>query len=137
LLTAGLTVFGGAVVLVAGQIIQRFYLEPIQEQRKTIGEIAYALNYDANVTRKTIADESAEEAERRLRALASSLRATMRTTPSYRFFVRLGWVPPESNIIGASRELIGWSNRIGSSEWEVIHKRRVRIAWELGIKIES
>jgi|SRR5215212_4524461 len=110
LLTAGLTVFGGAVVLVVGQIIQRFYLEPIQEQRKIIGEIAYALIYDANVVRELFDEERANETATRLRRLASSLRATVRTIPSYGFFSRQGWVPPADNVMRASRELIGWSN---------------------------
>jgi hypothetical protein len=35
------------VVFVAGQILQRFVLEPIQEQRRLMGKIAHALLFYA------------------------------------------------------------------------------------------
>jgi hypothetical protein len=135
LLTAGLTVFGGAVVLVVGQIVQRFYLEPIQEQRRIIGEIAYALTYDANVVRELVVEERAEETAARLRRLASSLRATVRTIPYYAFFARRGSVPPADNVMRASRELIGWSNGLSERAGEDSHRRRDNIASELNIRI--
>jgi hypothetical protein len=136
LLTAGLTVFGGAVVLVVGQIVQRFYLEPIQEQRRIIGEIAYALIYDANVVRELFAEERVEETVARRRRLASSLRATVRTIPSYGFFARQGWVPPADNVMRASMELIGWSNSTTERDGEANHRRRANIASELDIRID-
>ena len=43
--TASFTAFFGAVVLVLGQLIQRFLLDPIQTQRKTVGEIAFNLTF--------------------------------------------------------------------------------------------
>jgi len=36
-LTAGLTAIGGVTVFVAGQIIQKWFIDPIQEQRKLAG----------------------------------------------------------------------------------------------------
>jgi hypothetical protein len=136
LLTAGLTIFGGAVVLVVGQIVQRFYLEPIQEQRRIIGEIAYALIYDANVVRELFVEERVKETVTRMRQLASSLRATVRTIPSYGFFARQGVVPPADNVMRASRELIGLSNSTTERVGEENHRRRVRIAKELDIEME-
>src|SRR5919112_220800 len=124
LLTAGLTVFGGAVVLVVGQIIQRIYLEPIHEQRRIIGEIAYALIYDANVVREGVTKERAEETVTRLHRLASSLRATVPTIPSYAFFARQGWVPPADNVMRASTQLIGWSNGLSYRGEEGVQHRR-------------
>jgi hypothetical protein len=49
-LTALATTLGGTVVFVIGQIIQRLFIEPIQEQRKLIGEIIHALTFHANLT---------------------------------------------------------------------------------------
>jgi len=136
LLTAGLTVFGGAVVLVVGQIVQRFYLEPIQEQRRIIGEIAYALIYDANVVRGLFVEERVKDTVTRLRRLASSLRATVRTIPSYGFFARQGWVPPADNVMRASTHLIGWSNGLSERDGGMNRQRREHIARELDIRIE-
>ena len=47
LLTSFLTVFSGTVVFVAGQNVSRFFIEPIHEQRRLIGEIAYVLIFYA------------------------------------------------------------------------------------------
>jgi hypothetical protein len=43
LLTSASTIVGGVIVLVAGQILGKFFLEPIQEQARLIGEIANTL----------------------------------------------------------------------------------------------
>ena len=128
--------FGGAVVLIVGQIVQGFYLEPLQEQRRIIGEIAYALIYDANVVRELFAEERVKEAVARRRRLASSLRATVRAIPSYEFFARLGWVPPADAVIRASTHLIGWSNSTTERDGEANHRRRANIASELDIRID-
>ena len=115
-----------------GQIVQRFYLEPIHEQRRIIGEVAYALIYDANVVREGVTEETVT----RLRRLASSLRATVPTIPSYAFFARQGWVPPADNVMRASTQLIGWSNGLSYRGEEGVQHRRERIAEELDIRIE-
>ncbi|MFN6188908.1 MAG: hypothetical protein ACK460_22975, partial [Microcystis sp.] len=49
ILTSSLTVIGGIIVLVVGQIITKFFIEPIHEQAKAIGEIAYSLTMYSNV----------------------------------------------------------------------------------------
>ncbi|MCJ7635467.1 hypothetical protein MUP77_24145, partial [Candidatus Bathyarchaeota archaeon] len=48
-LTSSLTIFGGIVVLTMGQIITKFFIEPIHEQFRLIGEINDSLIYYANV----------------------------------------------------------------------------------------
>jgi hypothetical protein len=49
LMTAAFTAFFGVIVYAGGQAAQRFVLEPVQEQRKVIGEIAFALLMHGNV----------------------------------------------------------------------------------------
>jgi hypothetical protein len=48
-LTSGLTILGGVIVFVAGQIAVKFLIEPIQNYRELVGKIASALIYYANV----------------------------------------------------------------------------------------
>jgi len=43
----------GVAIFVLGQVLLRFFLEPIQEQRRIIGEIASALVYLANIQDST------------------------------------------------------------------------------------
>ena len=106
-LTAALTVFGGAVVLVVGQVVQRFFLEPMQEQRQVVGEIAHAITFDANVGRipgeeglnetyRELLDKRRDETHLRLRGLAARLRATLWTVPFYAFFERRGGCRPRT-----------------------------------------
>jgi hypothetical protein len=47
--TSGLTILGGIVIFVGGQILTKFIVEPFYEQSKLIGEIANSLIYYANV----------------------------------------------------------------------------------------
>src|SRR2546427_7979563 len=49
LLTFVLTVMGGVSVLVIGQIIVRFFIEPVHELRKTIGDVGDVLIYYAHL----------------------------------------------------------------------------------------
>jgi len=109
--TAAITVLLGFVVFVLGQIAQRFFIEPIQEQKRIIGRIAYVILYYANVMAlapKPRQDEASEE----LRKLAGELRATLWIVPSYRLFQGLGLVEKRENIISASAGLVGWSNSV-------------------------
>jgi hypothetical protein len=142
--TAALTVFAGFVVFVLGQIVQRFVLEPIQEQRKVIGEIAHALLFYANVYRVPEAEEyermskeriaDLEEARKTLRGFAGRLHTSLWNIPAYDTLARMGRVPKKADILTASKELVGWSNMVyGSGPSESVEKRRRVIANALGI----
>ena len=104
LLTAGFTVALGFVVFVLGQFTQRLCIEPIQEQKRITGEIAYLLDYYRDVASVAKAG-LAEEASRELRRLAGELRATLRTVLWYRFFAYLRFVEKRDKVIRATTEL--------------------------------
>src|ERR671912_1599775 len=88
LLTAGITVVLGYFVFVLGQFTQRLCIEPIQEQKRVIGEIAYLLDYYGDVESVARAGLT-EEAARELRRLAGELRSTLRMVLGYRFLAYL------------------------------------------------
>src|SRR4051812_41961606 len=108
IVTALLTAFFGVLVFVAGQFIQRFLLEPIQEQRKAIGEVVFNLTFLGNVDNAAVRQErellstrivDADDAAKTLRTLAGQLRASLWTIPCYD---RLAWirlVPPRKVIV--------------------------------------
>jgi hypothetical protein len=52
ILTSVLTIVGGVIVFVIGQMIVKFIIEPLNEQSKLIGEIANSLIFYANVGAK-------------------------------------------------------------------------------------
>jgi len=108
LLTASITVVLGFFVFVLGQFTQRLCIEPIQEQKRVIGEIAYLLDYYGDVASVAKAG-LAEEASRELSRLAGELRATLRTVLWYRFFEFPGVVEKRENVMRATTELKGVS----------------------------
>src|SRR5215216_7354222 len=78
LLTASITVALGFLVFVLGQFIQRLCIEPIQEQKRIIGEIG---------------------------RLAGELRSTLRLVLGYQFFELLRLVEKRDNVMRATTEL--------------------------------
>ena len=104
LLTAGFTVALGFIVFVLGQFTQRLCIEPIQEQKRVIGEIAYLLDYYGNVASVAKAGLT-QEASRELRRLAGELRATLRTVLWYRLFEIPGVVEERDKVMTATTEL--------------------------------
>jgi hypothetical protein len=135
LLTAGITVALGFFVFVLGQFTQRLCIEPIQEQKRVIGETAYLLDYYANVASVAKAGLT-EEASRELRRLAGELHSTLRTVLGYRFFEFLRVVEKRDNVMRATMELkwVSLSIRMGDNPAARRHMSAVREA--LGIPQE-
>jgi len=48
-LKIALTAVGGIAVFVVGQIVQKWFIDPIQEQKKLVGEIIYSLIFYTNL----------------------------------------------------------------------------------------
>lgn len=119
-LTSALTIVGGVLVLVVGQLIQRFFLEPLHEQTKLIAEVAYALAYYAPIyanpgpTHVVVRPDGVnltDAAEDKLRALASQLIATATATRWY-VLARVVHSPSRKDVLDGARALIGLSNSV-------------------------
>jgi len=110
--TACFTVLGGVIVLVLGQVAVKFFIEPLQEYSKLLGEIAHSLTYYANVYSGAggLSKERVDEASGTLRRQASQLRAAAWTIRWYWLWRVLGMVPRKRDMIEASVNLIGLSN---------------------------
>jgi hypothetical protein len=142
----GVSVLGTALlavlVFVVGQYVLRFVFEPIQEQRKVIGDIAHALLFYANVYEIKTLPPQQDEARRdeiaqamgALRDLAARLRASIWTIPFYDALALLGRVPKKTDVLEASAALVGWSNGLyGSRGTELRIKPQQVIDDRLGI----
>jgi hypothetical protein len=121
-LTSALTVVGGVLVFVFGQLVQRFIIEPQNEQVKLIGEIAYTLAYYApiygypspgRVVMGPGGINLTEATEDKLRALASHLIASVTTTRWPELADRV-FSPPHKDVLASARALIGLSNSVRS-----------------------
>jgi len=111
-LTSGLTILGGIFIYTAGQIISKFFIEPIHEQARCIGEISYCLKFYRNICSNPglSKPERMDEASRVLRQQASLLISRTRVIKWYGFFEFLSLVPKKDAVEKASNNLIGLSN---------------------------
>lgn len=130
-LKIALTVVTGVAVFVLGQIIQKWFIEPIQDQRKTIGRIANYLNFYANVDPELSSPEDMKEAKRNIRGLSSSLHESLTLIPCYWLLSTLWIVPKRKAVLDAASNLIGMSNTLRSGDMtdkqnEVAHALKIK-----------
>jgi hypothetical protein len=136
ILTAGLTILGGVFVYTRGQIISKFFIEPIHDQSRCIGEISDSLIFYANQYSNpgTGKLDDMDKASRVLRQQASLLIARTHIIRWYSLFEFLKLVPKRSAVTEASKNLIGLSNSIHRGDPLVNGNRRREIERSLNIK---
>lgn len=120
------------LVFVVGQAVLRFAVEPIQEQKRLIGEVAHALLFYANRGSYGFSHEELRETRDHLRGLAGQLRSSIFYVPFYGTLERVGWVPKRDDVLEAATQLVGWSNSLGREDTDKVTRRRI-IADKLGI----
>lgn len=141
-LTSSFTVIGGIFIFSMGQIIVKFFIEPIHEQARCIGEIADALIFYADIYSNPGYPSLGEgplrrdETVRTLRQYASLLISKTHMVRCYGLFEKLKCVPTRKNIFEASQNLIGLSNSIHSGSPDFNMARRSKIMKALNIKIK-
>jgi hypothetical protein len=122
------TALAAVVVFVLTQSFLKLVLEPIQEQRRLIGEIASALTvYEKSIILRVQPSErlgetepvyfgkgleEAKEADRALRELAGRLRASLWSVPAYDVFALLHVVPKLADVAEAAAELRMWYSQL-------------------------
>jgi hypothetical protein len=112
-LTSALTITGGVIIYVFGQVVSRFLIDAIHEQKKVITEINDVLIFYANqfyLYEKY--DPKAEEIANKIRSLATRLRAKTKFISWYNVFEKIGLVISKNNISKACSSLIGLSNSV-------------------------
>lgn len=118
ILTSGLTIIGGVIIYVFGQIADKFFIKSIFEQKQVIGEVLDALIFYANVYGNPniagMADKY-DEASKKFRQLSSMLAVKTSLIPYYNFFYKLKIVIKKENTEKAQTELIRLSNGVYGS----------------------
>jgi hypothetical protein len=137
-LTAGLTVLGGTFVFIAGQIAVKFFIEPIHEQRRLVGEISHSLIYYANVdmTETEVLTPEMQEASNTYRRQAGELMARTHGIPAYGFLRKCGIVPRLEDVIEAHEGLLGVSNSVLSGNVSNFYKFRDEVIDHLNLGIK-
>jgi hypothetical protein len=98
-------------------------LEPIHDQRKTVGEVAHAVPMFGNVNNVTEIRASGhlvawaaepEQVVREVRALAARLQSSLYVIPLFGVLAALRVIPKRERLLRAIKHLTGWSNSIYS-----------------------
>ena len=142
-------ILAGVIIYVAGQIIVKIVIDPVQELKRVIADIAFKLIHYSHVYRiapsgdvdasgekaqKSVDPEKLEEAADEYRKLASMLNAGYRLVPFYAIAKLLFFLPKEADIIDARNELIDMSEEIFTAPKSfVISERRKSIERKLKV----
>ena len=107
--TVFLTIVTGVVTFVLGQIIVKLLIDPVQEMKRTIGQISHSLIENANVIQNpgVPKEDMINETSQHLRKLSSQLEAHIYLIPAYGFTSKLFCLPSRNSILKAARALMG------------------------------
>ncbi|MEH1947986.1 MAG: hypothetical protein V7K77_13680 [Nostoc sp.] len=133
-----MTIISGIFVFILGQLALKLIIEPIQEFRKTLADIAFALIEYANIYSNPgcAGNELENKASEELRKLSSRLNAQIYLIPGYTNISKLFKLPSKANRVEATRELIGLSNGVFKSPIDLVNtnlERAKKIRIILGI----
>ena len=134
-------ILAGVIIYVLGEIIVKIVIDPVQELKRVIAEIAFKLIHYSHVFKLASSQEPAEEAAgdaiRRekleeaadeYRRLASMLNAGYNLVPFYPVARLLFFLPREADIIEARNGLMEMSEQIFTAPKSfVISERRKSI----------
>ncbi len=111
-LTAGTTLIGGVVLL----ILSKIFVEPIQELKGIIGEIAAHVftshNLLTNVPKPN--EDEIKLATEKLQELSAKFRASINTVPWISVFACIKILPPKRNLLKAA----GYLSKISYAPYE-------------------
>lgn len=140
-------ILAGVIIYVLGEIIVKIVIDPVQELKRVIADIAFKLIHYSHVFKlsssedsdpatgeKEIAPEKLEQAADEYRKLASMLNAGFRLVPFFPFARVVFFLPKEADIIDARNELIEMSEEIFAAPKSfVISERRKSIEKKLKV----
>lgn len=108
------TVIAGVGVLVLGQWVLRFCIEPYQELQRIRGQISWGHRFYANAGYLGVDDPGNRvgEATRFWRDQASQLDMLRLSLPWYRVWSILPSVPKKESLVKASAIMVGMSNEV-------------------------
>lgn len=125
-----LNVLTGLLLFFLGQIIIRYFLDPLTNYRRLVGEIGHVLFYYANIYMNPSSDRSNEigaKVEDALREKAGLLFAVTYAIPLYSFLEWVRLVPPKDSVRKAWQELTFLSNSVYSGKPKENREARKKI----------
>jgi len=118
-------ILSGVIIYVLGEVVVKIVIDPVQELKRVIAEIAFKLIHYSHVFKlsasddsetaggqKEIAPEKLEQAADEYHRLASLLNAAHRLVPFYSFARVVFYLPKEADILEARNALLEMSEEI-------------------------
>jgi len=139
-MTVFLTVFSGVITFVLGQLVIKLLVDPVQDFRKAVADIALVLIEYANVYANpgVAGSEIEKKVSEEFRRLSSRLNAQMYLIPCYPITAKIFGLPSRKKVVDAASNLIGLSNGVfqsASNQVLVNVERADKIRKALGIFI--
>lgn len=136
--TVWLTVISGVLTYVVGQLVLKLMIEPVQEMKKTIGQISHSLIEHANVIQNpgVPSEEKIKETSQHFRKLSSQIQTHIYLVPLYGLTAWVFRLPSRAQVLVASENLMGLSNsvfRATDKIYDQNSKRVERVCDSLGI----
>ena len=118
ILTSIITITGGVSIFCFGQIILKFFIEPIQDLDQCRGKTCDILIFYRNIylNPNSVSEEKMKETSKELRRLAVMLLAKKSMIRGYNFFEKINIITTQENILIAHKNLIGLANSIQKIE---------------------
>jgi len=110
-------VLSGTLVFVFGQILQKFFLEPIKDYKKTIGRIDNKLKFYANILTNTgFNQKMLVEITDIMRTLSCDIESDFKQIPLTGFLSRIDLIEEKKEVAEVAQGLIFLSNAGGRSD---------------------
>jgi|SRR6185503_17809262 len=117
-LKIALTAFAGVAVFTLGQIVQKWLIEPVQQQRRAIAKVVYQVSYYA-IQHEGYHFELQQEARTKFREAAAGLLESTAVIPLYRMLSALSIVPKQNIVIDVTEALIKLADDVN---YESLHQ---------------
>lgn len=136
-MTVFLTIFVGVVTFVLGQLALKLLIEPVQEFKKTIADVALSLNEYSNIYANpgVAGVEVEKKASEELRKLSSRLNVQIYLVPFYNITAKVFRLPSKKQAVDAVENLIALSNSVFKSPDDLVLTNLKR-AEDIRIKLE-
>ena len=136
--TVFITVLSGVLTYVAGQLVLKLVIEPVQDMKKTIGEVSHSLIEHGQAIHNPglLTDEAMTNAASQLRRLSSKLHAHLYLVPRYDWTAKLFQLPEKAQLLTAATDLVALSTSLYKATdkiYEQNAKRLERICDSLSI----
>jgi hypothetical protein len=137
IITAVLTIIGSVIVYVVGLFVSKLIIDPYQDYRKTVGEVAHALVYYDNVSERS-RRELQDEAAKALRDKAALLRSKAYCINFYSLIARIlpNRIPTFASVIAASNALIALSNSVHGGDFVAMKKYKLTVIRCLNLPVD-